>query len=101
MSDDKTRTSNPAELGASSGGDHARDAAGGRVAANVADLSLTKLTEPIYRAVMISMAFTGTEAKRWDPLSQRMIDGSFYSHDDYDEAMACIGELVRRAKANG
>lgn len=62
-------------------------------AANTTDvraMSAADLMRPVLKAVMISMATTGEYKTR---------DGSdFYSHDDYDEAHACLGELVLLAK---
>lgn len=53
--------------------------------ASAADLGLV-----VGRSVMLSMSLTGT---------LKHFDGSdAYSHDDYDVAMAALGELVRRAK---
>ena len=54
------------------------------------DRSLHELTKPIYKAVGISMAFTGDLKHR---------DGSdAWTHDEYDEAMAAVAELVWRSK---
>lgn len=46
------------------------------------------LLKPIYRAIGMSMTLTGLVTR----------DGrDWWTHDDYDEAMAAVAELFRRA----